>query len=101
MNQILKNEPLTVFGDGEQQRAFSYIGDIIPIIANSPLNLDARNNIFNIGADIPYTVNELIQHIFKVFDKDDHDIKHLPERNEVKIAYSDHSKINNSRSSNR
>ena len=35
MNQILQNKPLTVFGDGEQSRAFSYIGDVAPIIANS------------------------------------------------------------------
>jgi UDP-glucose 4-epimerase len=95
MNQILKNEPLTVFGDGEQQRAFSYIGDIIPIIAESPNNLNARNKIFNIGADTPYTVNELIQHILRVFGKSEHDVKHLPERNEVKIAYSDHAHLKN------
>jgi UDP-glucose 4-epimerase len=35
MNQILQNKPLTVFGDGKQSRAFSYIGDIAPVIANS------------------------------------------------------------------
>jgi hypothetical protein len=31
----------------------------------------------------------------KVFGKSDHDVKHLPERNEVKIAYSDHTHLNN------
>ena len=35
MNQILQNKPLTVFGDGEQSRAFSYIGDVAPVIAKS------------------------------------------------------------------
>src|SRR6266511_4681292 len=35
MNQILQDKPMTVFGDGAQNRAFSYIGDVAPIIAGS------------------------------------------------------------------
>jgi len=35
MNQILKNEPMTIFGDGEQTRAFSYVKDVTPVIARS------------------------------------------------------------------
>lgn len=32
MNQILQNKPMSVFGDGMQTRAFSYIGDVAPIM---------------------------------------------------------------------
>src|SRR3989344_5897620 len=53
MNQIMQNQPLTIFGDGEQTRAFSYIGDISPIIANSINIKEAYNQTFNIGADTP------------------------------------------------
>ena len=35
MNQILQDKPMTIFGDGSQTRAFSYIGDIAPIMADS------------------------------------------------------------------
>src|SRR5690348_6426085 len=35
MNQILRREPLTVFGDGTQVRAFTHIDDVAPIIARS------------------------------------------------------------------
>jgi UDP-glucose 4-epimerase len=35
MNQILQDRPMSVFGDGSQTRAFSYIGDIAPVIASS------------------------------------------------------------------
>ncbi|MGC8880637.1 MAG: NAD-dependent epimerase/dehydratase family protein, partial [Anaerolineae bacterium] len=38
MNQILSGQPLTIFGDGEQTRAFSYIDDVAPIIAQSVFN---------------------------------------------------------------
>ena len=33
MNQIMRDEPLTIFGDGTQTRAFSYVGDVAPAIA--------------------------------------------------------------------
>ncbi len=35
MNQILQQKPMSVFGDGEQTRAFSYIKDVAPVIARS------------------------------------------------------------------
>ena len=59
MNQILQDKPMTVFGDGTQTRAFSYIGDIAPLIADAIDTPAAYNQIFNVGADQPYTVNEL------------------------------------------
>ncbi len=95
MNQILNNKNLSVFGDGEQQRAFSYVGDITPIIANSVLNKNCYNQIFNIGADKPFTVNELAKEVILCMEKNNTVIDYLPARNEVKIAYSDHSKIKN------
>jgi len=58
MNQILQGKPMTVFGDGSQTRAFSYIGDVAPIIAEAVDVPDAYNQVFNIGADQPYSVNE-------------------------------------------
>ncbi|HME43771.1 MAG TPA: NAD-dependent epimerase/dehydratase family protein [Syntrophorhabdales bacterium] len=90
MNQILQREAMTIFGDGIQQRAFSYIGDIAPIIARSPLVQDAQNRIFNIGADQPYTVNDLAAVVAKAMGSTPR-VAHLPGRNEVKIAFSDHS----------
>jgi UDP-glucose 4-epimerase len=37
MNQVLRAEPLSIFGDGRQTRCFSYVGDVAPIIAASVL----------------------------------------------------------------
>ena len=65
MNQIMKNQPLTIFGDGEQKRAFSNIQDIAPLIANSVRIKETYNQVFNIGADIPYTVNVLAREVIK------------------------------------
>ena len=35
MNQLMRGEPMTIFGDGTQTRAFSYIGDVAPLIARA------------------------------------------------------------------
>src|SRR6202008_3880803 len=59
MNQLLKGEPMTIFGDGEQERAFTHVGDVAPLIAASVDFPEARNEVFNVGADIPFTVNKL------------------------------------------
>jgi len=91
MNQIMQGQPMTIFGDGEQTRAFSYIDDVAPTIANSVNVPAAYNEIFNIGADQPYTVNYLAKVVAQAFGVAP-EIRYLPARNEVVDAYSDHSK---------
>ncbi|MBU0764310.1 MAG: NAD-dependent epimerase/dehydratase family protein [Bacteroidetes bacterium] len=91
MNRLMQNKPLTVFGDGTQTRAFSYIGDIAPAIAGSVNIRRAYNEIFNIGADKEYTVNELAGAVMDILGVRT-EINYLAERNEVKHAYADHSR---------
>ena len=92
MNQILQGRPMTVFGDGTQTRAFSYIGDVAPIIAESISYPSAYNQVFNIGADRPYSVNELATHVAEAMGVPP-EILHVPARNEVQHAYASHEKI--------
>src|SRR5271170_3955706 len=49
MNQVMQGQPCTIFGDGSQTRAFSYIGDIAPAIARSVNLPEAYNQVFKIG----------------------------------------------------
>lgn len=91
MNQIMQGKQLTVFGDGEQTRAFSYIDDVAIPIAKCINIKEAYNQVFNIGADKPYTVNELAKVVCANFGVTP-DINYLEARNEVMHAYSDHSK---------
>jgi len=92
MNQILRGEPLTIFGDGEQTRAFTYIADVAPIIAQSVERSTAFGEIFNIGADIPYTVNHLAKTVARSMNATPQ-VKYLDPRNEVVHAFSDHDKV--------
>jgi UDP-glucose 4-epimerase len=89
MNKILQGQPMTIFGDGEQARAFSYIADIIPTIADSPLVPAAKGQIFNIGGDTPCTINELASLVAEAMGVEKN-VVYLEERREVKYAYSSH-----------
>lgn len=91
MNQLLQEKPMTIFGDGTQQRAFTHIDDVAPILAGCIDNPAARNQVFNLGADAPHSVNELANVVAAAMGKPVH-IEHLDARNEVRIAFSDHSK---------
>jgi len=92
MNQLLRGEPLTVFGDGTQTRAFSYIADIAPLISESVRYSELYNNVFNIGSDQYYTINHLATEVMKAMGISGQ-IRYLPSRKEVIHAYSDHSKL--------
>jgi len=92
MNQIMQGKPMTVFGDGKQTRAFSYIDDVAPIIAESVNRPAARNQVFNVGADQPYSVLELAEVVAAAMGAVPN-IKHLPARNEVVHAFSSHDKV--------
>jgi UDP-glucose 4-epimerase len=91
MNQIMQGQPITIFGDGTQKRAFSYIDDVAPAIARSIEVPKAYNQIFNIGADRPYAVIDLAEAVATAFNVKPC-IKYLEQRNEVQEAYSDHEK---------
>jgi UDP-glucose 4-epimerase len=92
MNKVLRGEPMPVFGEGKQTRAFSHIGDVAPIISRSPLVAESANEVFNIGADTPYSILGLAQTVADAFEMPCQ-VEHLPARNEVLHAFSDHSKV--------
>jgi UDP-glucose 4-epimerase len=92
MNQVMQGVPMTVFGDGEQTRAFSHIDDVAPYIAQSVHVSEARNRVFNIGAEQPYTINELASVVAEAFGVE-RNARHLDARQEVVHAFSDHSNL--------
>jgi UDP-glucose 4-epimerase len=93
INQLLSDRPLTIFGDGRQTRAFTHIDDVAPVIARSIEVPAAANEVFNVGADTPYTVLDLAHAVARAFDMPDPEIEFLPAREEVVHAFSDHAKL--------
>ena len=87
----MQGKSLSVFGDGLQTRAFSYIDDVAPYIANCVNIKESENEVFNIGADQEYTIIELAETIQNAMNLKQ-PIMHLDARNEVVHAHADHSK---------
>lgn len=92
MNQIMQNQPMTIFGDGSQTRAFSYIDDVAPVIAASITRPACYNQVFNVGADKPYSVADLAKVVAQAMGVPAQ-IKKLEARNEVVHAYSAHHQV--------
>jgi UDP-glucose 4-epimerase len=83
MYQHLNGEPMTIFGDGEQTRAFSYIDDSIEPLWKSAILPEASNQIINLGGIKEYTINEansLLRAIIGsgevVYKEGRHEVKH-------------------------
>lgn len=65
MNRMLQGKPAVVYGDGEQTRCFSPIGDVMPSIIKA-VNGEADGETINIGPDAhgnTMTINELASRI--------------------------------------
>lgn len=78
---------LNIYGDGEQTRSFTYIGDILPAVYKSVTDESIRNEKFNLGAEKFYSVNELADTIIKVVGTGTK--IHHEGRHEVKNAWCD------------
>ena len=89
MNQILGNKPMTIFGDGAQTRAFSYIDDVASVMADAITTPAAWNQAFNIGADNACTVRELATRVAEAMGVPA-DVIHLESRHEALHARADH-----------
>jgi len=92
MNQTMRGEPMTIFGDGKQTRAFTHVGDVAPVIACSVDLPELQNQVFNIGADTAVTVNHLAAEVAGAMGAPCRTV-HLPARQETVHAYSSHGRL--------
>jgi UDP-glucose 4-epimerase len=71
MNNVLHGKPITIWGDGEVVRDYIYIGDAVDALVSAmhyqPSGADAR--VFNVGAGRGYSLNNLIDAMRDVIDK--------------------------------
>jgi UDP-glucose 4-epimerase len=66
LQQALSNEPLTVFGDGTQQRCFCDVQDVVKAILNLACHPQAVGQVFNIGGVEEITIKELAERVLKI-----------------------------------
>jgi nucleoside-diphosphate-sugar epimerase len=66
MGQALRNEPVTVIGDGTQTRCFTYVTDAIAATVQAGLREEAVGEIFNIGNDREYAIRHLAERMIAI-----------------------------------
>lgn len=66
VRQALKNEDITVFGDGHQSRCFGYVGDVVKVIMELMQNKKAEGQVINVGNNQEITIEELAKKIIEM-----------------------------------
>ena len=61
ISQALRGEPITVYGDGEQMRSFTYVKDVVRAMADIAGVSSAEGEVFNVGGDSEITINQLAE----------------------------------------
>ena len=84
MVNILKNEPLCIYGDGKQQRAFTEMSDILVPLWNAATFPSASKQIINLGGINAYTINESARTLCDITGYNN--IEYKEPRHEVKLA---------------
>ncbi len=66
LGQALRNQPVTVIGDGSQTRCFTYVTDAIEATVQAGLKEEAVGEVFNIGADREHTIRDLAERLIRI-----------------------------------
>jgi UDP-glucose 4-epimerase len=96
LKAILRDEPLTIFGDGRQQRDFTYVDDAVRALLLVAARSDAWGQVFNLGGERPVSLLELAQVLVRVRGGGNYELVEFPrDRKAIDIGdyYADYSKI--------
>ena len=66
IRQALRNEPITVYGDGQQTRCFTYVGDVVKSIVALTETDTAWGDVFNVGRHAEISIYDLASRIIEL-----------------------------------
>jgi len=88
VEQALRERPLTVFGDGEQTRCFSYVGDVVPALRALAEEPRAYGSAYNLGGAQEISIGALAARIVELLDSPS-PIVHVPYEEAYAAGYED------------
>jgi UDP-glucose 4-epimerase len=63
VRQALAEQPLTVYGDGTQQRCFCHVGDVVQALSGLMARDDLYGEVFNVGSTEEVSIHELAERV--------------------------------------
>ncbi len=63
IQQALRDEPMSVFGDGQQTRTFTYVGDVVEAICRLMTCEEAIGEVVNIGGTEEISISDLAEQV--------------------------------------
>ncbi len=66
VGQALKNEPVTIYGDGSQSRCFGYVGDAVEALTRLASSETAPGRVYNIGSTQEITIEALADKVIEM-----------------------------------
>ncbi len=95
-NLILEEKQITIYGDGEQLRDFTYVSDIVEGLILAAENPKFGGEVFNLGVSNPITVNSLVDKMYNIAKKPKK-VKYIEkQQGDVDVTYSNTDKANKS-----
>ena len=88
VKQALSGQPITVFGDGDQSRCFTWVGDAVSAVIDLAGNGDATAGVFNIGSDEEITIGQLAS-LVKEMAQSDSPIVYIPYQEAYEEGFED------------
>ena len=64
LNQVINDEPITIYGDGSMIRDFVYVSDVVKMISES--FAETKSSVYNLGSGVGVSVNEIVDAIYSV-----------------------------------
>jgi len=88
VQQALSGEPITVYGDGEQRRSFTWVGDVVRALVQLAVAPKAVGEVYNLGQDKDISINELAE-LIKEMTGSSSEIKLIPYKEAYKEGFED------------
>ena len=77
VQQALRNEPLTIYGDGTQSRCFCHVSDVVRALTELPKQSRAVGQIYNVGSTEEISILGLAQRV-KQFTESKSELRIIP-----------------------
>ncbi len=62
-DRLQRNQPVTIFGDGDQTRDFVYVGDLAELLARAVRGAEGVGGVFNVGTGRSHSLLQVLDHL--------------------------------------